>query len=63
MLNPTLDRRRWNLGIAGGAPGINATLEFEGQAGFTIIVLSNYDPPAAVQISRMVRRYLEAVKR
>ncbi|MGB9906780.1 MAG: serine hydrolase domain-containing protein [Candidatus Saccharicenans sp.] len=61
--NRTIDRTRWNLGLAGGAPGINATLEFEGQIGFTIIVLSNYDPPAAGQIGRMVRRYLEAVKR
>ncbi|MGB9835934.1 MAG: serine hydrolase domain-containing protein [Candidatus Saccharicenans sp.] len=60
---PTIDRRFWNLGIAGGAPGINAVLEFEGQTGFTIIVLANYDPPAAVQIGRMVRRYLEAVKK
>lgn len=56
------DRSRWNLAIAGGAPGINAVLEFEATTGYTIIVLSNYDPPAAMQISRMIRRHLKAVK-
>ncbi|MCR4409887.1 MAG: serine hydrolase domain-containing protein [Candidatus Saccharicenans sp.] len=57
-----IDRSRWSLGIAGGAPGINAALEFEAQTGFTIIVLGNYDPPAATQMARMIRRYLGAVK-
>lgn len=56
------DRSRWNLAIAGGAPGINAALEFEASTGYTIIVLSNYDPPAAIQISRLIRRHLRAVK-
>ncbi len=56
------DRSRWNLAIAGGAPGINAVLEFEAATGYTIIVLSNYDPPAAMQISRLIRRHLRAVK-
>jgi len=55
------DRSRWNLAIAGGAPGINAVLEFEAATGYTIIVLSNYDPPAALQISRMIRRHIKAV--
>ncbi|MDI6844769.1 MAG: serine hydrolase domain-containing protein [Candidatus Saccharicenans sp.] len=55
------DRSRWNLAIAGGAPGINAVLEFEAATGYTIIVLSNYDPPAAIQISRMIRRHIKAV--
>ncbi|MGQ9801221.1 MAG: hypothetical protein ACUVRL_06120 [Candidatus Saccharicenans sp.] len=59
----TIARRRWGLAIAGSAPGINAVLEFESRTGFTIIVLANYDPPAAGQIGRMVRRYLEAVKK
>ncbi len=55
------DRSGWNLAIAGGAPGINAVLEFEAATGYTIIVLSNYDPPAAMQISRMIRLHLKAV--
>ncbi|NPV83864.1 MAG: beta-lactamase family protein [Candidatus Aminicenantes bacterium] len=58
-----VDRGRWSLGIAGGAPGINAALECEAQTGFTIIVLGNYDPPAATQVARMIRRYLGAVKK
>lgn len=57
-----IDRSRWSLGIAGGAPGINAALEFEAQTGYVIIVLSNYDPPAATQMSRMIRRHINAVK-
>jgi len=56
------DRSRWSLSIAGGAPGINAVLEFDGQTGYTIIVVANYDPPAAVQVARMIRRYLSAIK-
>ena len=57
-----IDRSRWGIGIAGGAPGINAMLEIDGQTGYTIIVLSNYDPPAARDIAQMIRRYLKAVK-
>ncbi len=55
------ERSRWNLAIAGGAPGINAVLEFEAGSGYTVIVLSNYDPPAAIQTARMIRRFLQAV--
>ena len=53
----------WGLGIAGGAPGLNAVLEFGGRTGFIIIVLANYDLPAAGQVGRIIRRYLEAVKK
>jgi CubicO group peptidase (beta-lactamase class C family) len=56
------NRKQWSLAIAGGAPGINAVLEFDAGTGYTIIVLSNYDPPAAGQIARMVGRYLKAVQ-
>lgn len=56
------NRKQWSLAIAGGAPGINAVLEFDAGMGYTIIVLSNYDPPAAGQIARMVGRYLKAVQ-
>ncbi|HOL46448.1 MAG TPA: serine hydrolase domain-containing protein [Candidatus Saccharicenans sp.] len=58
-----IDRSRWGIGIAGGAPGINAILEMDGQRGYTIIVLSNYDPPAARDITQMIRRYLKAIKK
>lgn len=36
------------LGIAGGAPGINAVLEARGE--WVVIVLSNFDPPVAERI-------------
>ena len=39
-------------GIAGGADGINALLPVNGQTGYTIIVLSNYDPPSAEKPAR-----------
>ena len=48
---------RGGLGIAGGAPGINAVLEFE-PAGYTVIVLSNYDPPTAEQAGQKIRALL-----
>ncbi|HUM34991.1 MAG TPA: hypothetical protein PKX32_06925, partial [Candidatus Saccharicenans sp.] len=51
-----IDRSRWGIGIAGGAPGINAMLEMDGQTGYTIIVLSNYDPPAARDIAQEAKK-------
>jgi CubicO group peptidase (beta-lactamase class C family) len=48
------------FGIAGGAPGVNAALSFE--PGYTIVVLSNYDPPAAERVSRQIRGWLARVK-
>ncbi len=36
------------MGIAGGAPGINAIIETRGE--WTVIVLANLDPPAAGQV-------------
>ncbi len=51
------------LGIAGGAPGINAALEFDVATGDTIIVMSNYDPPAAMEIAKKARRIVGAIKK
>ena len=45
-----------NLGVAGGAPGINATLLIEPP--YTLIVLANVDPPAAEEIARAARPLL-----
>lgn len=50
------------LGIAGGAPGINAALEFDVAGGDTIIVLSNYDPPSAMEIAKKARRIISAIR-
>jgi len=44
------------LGIAGGAPGLNAALEWMPERGVIVIVLSNFDPPSAETIARRMRR-------
>jgi D-alanyl-D-alanine carboxypeptidase len=45
-----------DLGIAGGAPGINSVLEQNGL--WTVIVLSNLDPPAGEDIGRSLAQAL-----
>ena len=35
------------IGIAGGSPGVNGVLETDMPGGYTLVVLSNYDPPSA----------------
>ena len=45
------------MGIAGGAPGINAILETD-IAGYDLVVLANLDPPAAQEVGRQVREWL-----
>lgn len=44
------------IGIAGGAPGLNAILESSGA--WTVIVLSNFDPPSAQQVGAAMARRL-----
>ncbi len=51
------------LGIAGGAPGINAALESDLKGGYTVIVLSNYDPPSAERLARVLRQLVTRVTR
>lgn len=51
-----------DLGIAGGAPGINAILEMDVASGYTLIVLSNYDPPSAEKVGRQIRAWLSHLK-
>jgi CubicO group peptidase (beta-lactamase class C family) len=60
---PAGPRVRGGLGVAGGAPGINAALEMDRETGYTIIVLGNYDPPAAVNIAKKARRLIGAIKK
>lgn len=52
MLNDSFDdaRRSPEIGVAGGAPGINAAIEIAG--GWTVIAMANYDPPAAGAVAR-----------
>jgi CubicO group peptidase (beta-lactamase class C family) len=46
------------VGIAGGAPGLNAAMEGDLRGGYDVIVLANLDPPAAGQVSRLIRQSL-----
>ena len=50
----------FGIGVAGGAPGVNAELEIGGE--FTIIVLSNLDPPSASEVARHLRDLVEALE-
>lgn len=50
------------LGIAGGAPGINAVLEVGGEQGYTVVVMSNYDPPSAERVAKQIRGWTSKVK-
>lgn len=62
-----LSEKKWNapgydgfngLGVAGGSPGLNAALEWDGPEGYAVIVLSNYDPPSAERVARQIRSWL-----
>jgi hypothetical protein len=46
-----------DIGIAGGAPGINASVEARGE--WVVIVMANFDPPAATQAGMAIANALE----
>ena len=46
------------FGIAGGAPGLNAAVEWDPQRGYAIIVMANLDPPAAESVALRIRTWL-----
>jgi CubicO group peptidase (beta-lactamase class C family) len=46
-----------NVAISGGSPGVNAMVQVSGP--YTIVVLSNYDPPAATSLGAAVAGLLE----
>jgi CubicO group peptidase (beta-lactamase class C family) len=48
------------VGWAGGSPGVNAVVEMSD--GYTVIVLANYDPPAAEEVAKNVRQLLGIFK-
>lgn len=52
------EKTRAELMIAGGAPGLNAALYWDAKSTYTIVVLANYDPPAAGQVVRQIRSWL-----
>ncbi len=52
-----------NIGIAGGAPGLNASMDSGiGRPGYTLVVMSNYDPPSAEALAREIRALLQRVR-
>ncbi|MBI4546916.1 MAG: beta-lactamase family protein [Ignavibacteriae bacterium] len=54
--------RQGGVGIFGGAPGINAGIETSIGKGYTAIVMSNYDPPAAADVMKNIREFLKSVR-
>ena len=48
------------VGHGGGAPGMNGELAFEPNGGYVVVVLSNFDPPAAQQIAAFILNRLPA---
>lgn len=55
-------RKDAGLGIAGGSVGINGILLVNPQSGYTVIVLSNYDPPSAEKMGTQIRDWIKQVK-
>ncbi|MEO6590167.1 MAG: serine hydrolase domain-containing protein, partial [Pyrinomonadaceae bacterium] len=55
-------RKEVDLGIADGSNGINALLIINGQTSYTIIVLSNYDPPSAEKVGKQIRDWTKQIK-
>ncbi|HEV2149363.1 MAG TPA: serine hydrolase domain-containing protein [Longimicrobiaceae bacterium] len=48
------------VGHSGGAAGMSGVLEFEPNGGYVVVVLSNFDPPAATQVATFIRDRLPA---
>ena len=46
------------LAIAGGAPGINSTLEWDARSGYIVIVMTNFDPPTAGVTAKRIVSWL-----
>ncbi len=45
-------------GFAGGSPGVNGVIETDLDTGYSIIVLSNDDPPSAETVAKKIRQWL-----
>lgn len=49
-----------NLGIAGGAPGVSAAMEWDLDRDTIVVVLANLDPPTAPATARAIATWLES---
>lgn len=58
IYGPAGEELRGGMGIAGGAPGINAALEWMPERGVVIVVMANLSPPAAMRMAQQVRAWL-----
>jgi hypothetical protein len=43
---------------SGGAPGINSDLQMFWDGSYTVIVMGNYDPPAAQELAGKISKFL-----
>lgn len=46
------------LGIAGGSPGVNAAFSTRLKGTYTVVVMSNLDPPSAEEVSKQIRMWI-----
>jgi D-alanyl-D-alanine carboxypeptidase len=51
-------RHAGGSGFAGGTAGVNAVIEMDFDTGYTVIVLSNLDPPSAESAAKKLRQWL-----
>ena len=59
FINRIVGGRRF-VGHSGGASGMNGDLAFEPSGGYVVVVLSNFDPPVATQMSSFILTRLPA---
>ncbi len=45
-------------GVAGGTAGVNGVLEMDLDTGYTVVVMSNLDPPSAEKVGKTLRQWL-----
>lgn len=57
---PTDESVEPSVGIAGGAPGINAVWEWDAPSGWSVVVLANREPPAAEALGLPILRAAQA---
>jgi CubicO group peptidase (beta-lactamase class C family) len=48
------------IGNNGGGPGTNSTFTVYPELGYTVVIMSNYDPPSASKVTSKLREMLTA---
>jgi len=48
------------VGIGGGAPGVNADVAYFPEAGWQLVALSNFDPPVATEMNRVLEQVVSS---